>query len=638
MGKPKRSPHHQAGNTETAQSGLAKAVSLHQRGDPQGALREYLRYLKHCPGDAEALHAAGGLHYQLGETGEAIRLLKKASDAAPGNADYLNDLGGLYLSEGRNAESESCFRQALRLRPDYVQVRTNLGHALFRAGKLDEAIGCFREVIERKPDFADAHYNLGVALEQNGQLELAVAAYESAIRLRPELAVAHFNLGQVSLRLGRNEIAVGSFRAALRHSPGYVNAMLGLGEALKEAWRVEEGIQWLREYLKHQPDSIAGHLQLGNALELAGDLEGAQTIFRKAIAVTPQSAAAWYGLASAKRFSADDDPDIAAMEGLLEVESLTEEAQCTLHFALGKVHDDRKEFDLAFQHYQAANDMKRKGLPEFRQNSSRRIDQIIEVFAPEFFERHRDVGSESNLPVFILGMPRSGTTLTEQIISSHPDVNGGGELSYFGSVTAGMHVLLKTPERYPLCCESLEASNFSLITEPYLKLLRWHSSTARHVTDKMPGNFHYLGLIALLFPRAAIIHCERDPMDTCLSIYFQSFAKGHDYSHDLREIGETYKQYQRLMRHWQEVLPGRFYASHYEELVSNPEEKARELIAACDLPWDDRCLSFHQNKREVRTASVAQVRQPIYTRSKQRWRNYEKHLGALKEALGYREE
>jgi len=173
-----------------------------------------------------------------------------------------------------------------------------------------------------------------------------------------------------------------------------------------------------------------------------------------------------------------------------------------------------------------------------------------------------------------------------------------------------------------------------LISKPYLKLLRWHSASAHHVTDKMPGNYLYIGLIAMLFPKAVIIHCERDPMDTCLSIYFQHFAKGHDYSYDLRTIGETYRRYRRLMAHWQQVLPGRIYTSNYEELVSNPEQKARELIAACGLEWNDNCLAFHESKRDVRTASVAQVRQPIYTGSRQRWRNYEKHLGPLKEALG----
>lgn len=630
-----RQPHKQSLREHSGEShrALAAANRYHHTGDLPSAMRAFLRYLKQHPLDADVLHTVGGIYHQLGDPTSAIDCLMRAIQTAPGNPDYHNDLGGVYLAEQKYTEAEACFRQALKLRPDYVQVRTNLGHTLLRAGRIEDAIVCFREVIAQRPDFADAHYNLGVVWQQSGQIERAAGAYEAAIRLQPKLVVAHCNLGQAYLTLRRNESAVECFRAALQHSPGYAEAMLGLGAALTEAWRVQEAIPWLREHLKHRADSIPGHLRLGKALEIAGDLTSAQASFRQALALAPQSAAVWHGLASVKKFSTDDRTDIDAMEALLKGAPLPEEGQCLLHFALGKAYDDCWDYDRAFEHYFAGNESKRKRLP-LGSDRAQLTERIIEVFSADFFEQRDGIGSDSDLPILVLGMPRSGTTLTEQIISSHPDVHGAGELSYFGSVASGLNKLLRSSEPFPTASEAIDQSNYALIAKPYLKLLRWHSATARHVTDKMPGNYRYLGLIALLFPRAVIIHCERDALDTCLSIYFQHFARGHDYSYDLHAIAETYRQYRRLMAHWHQVLPGRIYTSNYEQLVSNPEQKARELIAACGLEWDDGCLAFHQSKREVRTASVAQVRQPIYTHSKQRWRNYEKHLGPLKEGFG----
>ena len=632
MGKKSARPKGRPAEPAAAANHLHRAVELHRRGDLPEALKSYRLFLAAHPDHAEVLHTAAGLHFQLGDQTKAIELLKRAVEHVPTSVDYLNDLGGMHMAGGTLDEAERCFRRALELLPDQPLIRNNLGQALFRLDKLDDAITCFREVVRQQPEYADAHYNLGVALDRSGQTELAIAAYEAAARIAPGLAVARFNLGHALLRLGRNEAAVNSFRAALNANPGYVEAMLGLGQALKEAWRADEAVSILRGFLHHRPKSAVGHIHLGNALEITGDLDGAQAEFRQALALAPGAAGAWHGLASSKKFRNTDDADIAAMESALAA-SDTDEARCTLHFALGKAGDDARDFDRAFNHYAAGNSLKRRSLTNPHPLAAQRVDQIIEVFNRSFLAAQGDLGDPSTLPIFIVGMPRSGTTLTEQIIASHPAVHGGGELSYFGSVTSGLHVLLKSTRRYPYCCEALTRQDAAMIAGPYLQLLRWHSPNAGHVTDKMPGNFHHLGLIALLFPKAAIIHCVRDPVDTCLSIYFQHFARGHEYSYDLTDTGTTYVQYQRLMRHWAEVLPGRIHTSDYDQLIADPEQNARKLIAACGLEWDDRCLAFHQNRREVRTASIAQVRQPIYKSSGQRWRNYERHLQPLLAAL-----
>lgn len=615
-------------------SHLERAVLAHRQGALQPALKAYLEHLKSHPADAEASHTVAGVYLQLRDLASAQRYFARAASLVPGNADYQNDLGGMHLASGNLAAAERCFRKALELAPAYAQVWANLGQVLFRAGRSEEALHALREAVRLAPDFGDAHYNLGIVLRAVGALEQASIAFENALRIRPDLAMSHLMLGQVRLALERNEAAVASFRRALDLAPEYPDAKLGLATALVDTWQAEAAIPLLRELTSIPAHSTAAHLLLGRALEVAGRLEDAEATYRTLLKTHPDSAGAWYGLSSAKKFRENDTQDIAAMERLAACEGLDDAARSALHFSLGKAYDDCRRYDEAFRHYHLGNEIRRRTLTGSVPDLAALTDDIIGFFTRRYFDTHRDLGSDSDVPVFIVGMPRSGTTLTEQIISSHPAVHGAGELAYFARIAHGLHALLKTPERFPRCCAAIDRSNAGLLVDPYLQLLRWHSATAPRITDKMPTNYRYLGLIATLFPRATVIHCTRDAMDTCLSIYFQSFEKGHEYSYDLREIGETYNRYLRLMQHWDRVLPGRIYTSNYEELVASPGEKARALVAACGLPWDERCLAFHQQKRDVRTASIAQVRQPIYTRSAQRWRNYERHLRPLRETLG----
>lgn len=611
------------------------ARRFHLANDLPRALQSYLRHLKRHPAQAEILHLVGGIYYQLGNRSAALDYLQKAVHADPANADYCNDLAGFYLAAGRMNEAQTLFKRALELKPDYFQARNNLGLALVHGDKIEQAIACFREVIAQQPDFADAHYNLGVAYERNQQLELAVGEYEAAIRLSPTLAVAHFNLGKAYQRLERNESAVNCFRNVLKITPGYTEAMLGLGESLVHSWHAREAIPWLERYLAERPDSRRGLLQLGFATEVTGDLTAAESIYRRALAIYPDSEEAWYFLATAKKFSSSDAADLAAMEALHASPSLPDEARCLLSFALGKAYDDCREYDKAFQRYSQGNQLKRQALRQGAgdENHCADVADIIRVFSADFFKKRGRVGSDSDLPIFVIGMPRSGTTLTEQILSAHPQVHGAGELHYFSSLTMGMDKFLKTSTGYPDACDAIDESNFALLSEPYLKLLRWHSASALHVVDKMPTNYRELGLIATLFPRATFVHCERDPLDTCLSIYFQHFAKGNQYSYDLLTIGKTYLDYRRLMSHWKAVLPVRIHTCRYEDMVSDPEQNARGLIAACGLEWNQRCLQFHKTERDIRTASIAQARSPIYTGSRQRWRHYEQYLRPLIEML-----
>jgi hypothetical protein len=304
------------------------------------------------------------------------------------------------------------------------------------------------------------------------------------------------------------------------------------------------------------------------------------------------------------------------------------------HFALGKVYDRAGEYATAFDHYRTANDLKAEVVSYDRAAAERFVDQIIATCNEAFFERFAGIGNPSDRPIFIVGMPRSGTTLTEQILASHPRVAAGGELSEISQLVRRLAQRRGRPTPIGQTLQLLAPDDGEALGGLYLRALAEIDTEADRVTDKMPGNFNHLGLMAVLFPQASFIHCRRHPLDTCLSCYFQNFTNGQFFSYRLEDLGHSYRQYRRLIDHWQRVLPQPLQEARYEDVVEDLPARARELVAHCDLEWDERCLAFHRTERVVQTASKLQVRQPIYRSSLARWQRYEPFLGPLKESLG----
>jgi tetratricopeptide (TPR) repeat protein len=323
---------------------------------------------------------------------------------------------------------------------------------------------------------------------------------------------------------------------------------------------------------------------------------------------------------------------IAALQQALASEHLDNGTRADLLYALGRLLDQSRDYDTAFAAFEMAGRLKPH---RFDCSNQRRVtDALIASFSVELFRRHPHPGSQSNAPIFILGMPRSGTTLVEQILSSHPLVQGGGEQETLPALASRLYSMLGTREPFPQCMAMADPATLTQVAGTYLA----HNSTqmtGQHTrfTDKLPGNFLLVGFIALLFPNAPIIHVRRNPLDTCLSCFFENFLRGHAFSYNLADVGCYYQEYERLMQHWSEVLPGRLYGVGYEYLVQNPEAASRELLRHCALEWDARCLAFHENRRTVATASYDQVRRPIYTSSMGRWRHYDRHLEPLRTAL-----
>jgi tetratricopeptide (TPR) repeat protein len=464
-----------------------------------------------------------------------------------------------------------------------------------------------------------------MALEAQGNEKMAVGALRRAVALSPKLADAHARIGTLLMSLSRRQEAIASLRRAAAVAPGADIGRLSLAKALMAEERQGEAIAVLRRMLARNPTNFDARKMLGDALSFGGQFAEAGQEYQRAIETGRQPISAYYSLVISRKLTEADRPLIEGMRRILQRGRVQDFLLMILHFSLGKALDDLKDYEAAMGHFDAANRLRHRTWRLDRAGLAEQFDGLIERFTPDYFARHAALGSGDETPLMVLGMPRSGSTLTEQIISSHPAVAGGGELPYW--LEAG-------PPWNAGGMRSLTAENARRVAEEYLTVLRDLGPDAARVTDKMPANFTWIGLIHLIFPKARIIHCKRNPIDICLSIYSTYFTARMDFAADRGDLVFFYRQYERLMEHWRSVLPPEiYYETQYEELVADPGVRSRELIAFCGLDWNDACLAPEQNDREVRTASVWQARQPVYKTPVARWQRYEPWLGELRQLL-----
>jgi tetratricopeptide (TPR) repeat protein len=575
---------------------FAEALAHHQSGLVAQAERLYRQVLAIDAGHAGSHHLLGIIAYETGRYDTAVEEIGKAIAITPGLAASHTDLGNALKMQGRLDEAAASHRSALELKPDYPEAHNNLGIVLKDQGRLDEAAACYRRAIELKPEYPEAYNNLGIVLEEQGKLDEAVVCYHRALGLRQNFAEVHNNLGNALRVEGRLEEAVESYRRALALKPGYADAFNNLGNAFKDM----------------------------------GKLDEAMDAYTQAVAIDPRAASAWYNRTEHKRFTAGD-PDIGRMEALLEPGGLAPlSARMLIHFGLGKAYFDIKDSDRAFRHLKEANRLKRSTFFYEASSVEMLTKNIIRTFTPHLFEQFEGAGNASDLPVFVVGFPRSGTTLVEQILASHPLVHGAGELTALQRIVAAMGV-------FPDFMGKLAPADVAHIAGVYLAHVAPLAAGRRYVVDKLPANFQFAGLIRLLFPNARIIHCRRDPVDACLSCYTKLFNDRQLFAYDMTELGRFHQDYQCLMTHWRSVLPqSSFLEVDYESVVEDVEGAARRMTSFLSLPWDDSCLRFHANPRPVLTASSCQVRQPIYKTSIGRWKAHAGHLKPLLDALGAR--
>jgi tetratricopeptide (TPR) repeat protein len=618
---------------------LAQAVGHHQAGRLAEAEALYRAVLADSPGHPHALHLLGVLAHQQGRPQEALDLIGRALAAHGPHPAFHSNLSAVYLALGRLGEAAAHAREALRLQPNLVDAHNNLGVALRRQGRLAEAEASFRAGVRLGPNHADARCNLGAVLHQQGKTPEALAVLREAVRIAPRHAQAHSDLGGVLLACDSPEAAITHLREALRLKPDLPDAYNNLGLAQRDLTEIDEAMRCFREALRLNPAYTLAHNNLAFALEAEGRTDEALAEFRECLRLDPDNSFALAGVSNlaVAGHGTFGEEEARRLEALAARDDLPTDERSRAHFALARLREKAGAYDEAFAHYRRGNELRKefvaRGGAVYDPAAQHRLtDHLIAAFTPAWFEAVRPFGSDSDLPVFVVGMMRSGTTLAEQIIASHPSAAGAGELPDFGRLVQSLPGRLGSD--YPECVARLDAATARGAAEDYLRRLRRAGPTAARVVDKMPVNFLHLGVIAALFPRARVVNCRRDPIDTCLSCYFQSFGKPHPYTLDLAHLGHYFREYERLMAHWARALPLPIFELSYEELTADQKAVSRRLVEFCGLEWDEHCLRFHETRRPVRTASALQVRRPMYKTSVGRWKRYEAHLGPLLEALG----
>jgi tetratricopeptide (TPR) repeat protein len=611
---------------------LGKAIELHRQGRLPEAARLYEAILAEHAEHPEALHLLGLASLQQGDPSRAAHLIGRAVALRPGESSYLASLAEAWWSLGRRDRAVDCYEAALRLQPENAEYHSNLGATLVDLGRLEAAMGHLRAALRLRPDLAAAHNNLANALRMTGENALALEHLRRAVQIQPGSAELHSNLGELLLDRGEAEEAAAQCREALRLRPHFPAALNNLGNALHALGRLEAAGDCFREALRLQPGLASAHAGLAGVLEATGDLEQAEAELRAALGLDPHHAGALARLATMAR-DALSEQDRAAIESRLAEASLSRHDRWTLLFAWTQVLDARGEFDRAADAAREANALQRA---DFEQRGKgydpvqhrRFLDRMMACFNEPFFDRVRGFGIETERPVFIVGLPRSGTTLTEQILASHPRVFGAGELS-LASRGFGLLPTMTGQQAAPLeCVPRLDRATVRELARRHLEELEALGPSADRIVDKMPENALFLGWIATIFPRATLIHCQRDPRDIALSCWLTHF--GHlRWACDLGQIADRVNEHLRIMDHWKRVLPVPLHEVDYEDLTAEPERSARRLVDWCGLEWDPACLAFHETRRHVRTASAAQVRRPVHRRSVGRWRNYERTLATL---------
>ncbi len=542
-----------------------------------------------------------------------------------------------YLRAGRTADAIVPLRNAALLQPLNSVIQHDLGLACLEAGWLPDAIEALRRAVASDPGYTDAYFRLGIALEALGESAGAIVAYDRATDLDPSLTEAWFRAGSLVYTMGHRQEAIECFRRAAATGDRNSFGRLGKARVLLAEGRNTEAEQVLRHLLALDASIAMAHDLLGNLLSELGRFEEAREAFDRAIEIAPLLAGSYYDLVRCRPVTSDrDDGLIQKMAAALTIPQLEAGQRLRLHLAIGKAAEDLGNYALAMQHFDAADVVRRESGSFDPAAFSSEIDRLIARCTPEWIARASELGSREEKPVLIIGMPRSGTTLVEQIVSMHPEVGAGGELNFWNERGAAWHrlVIAQDGQQAGRSASGMARRETPFVAKAqadYLGVLRAIAPKAARVTDKMPFNFLWAGLIHVAFPRATIIHCRRAAVDTALSIHQTYFHPSLAFPTGGAELVEYFGSYQRLTDHWRSALPAdRLVEIDYEDLTRRPEPVIRRIIAACGLAWDDACLRPECNPRAVKTPSKWQTRQPIYRHSVARWQRYEPWLGPLR--------
>ena len=604
---------------------LGALLVKRNRLDEAGALLRQV--IAEAPSFAKPHEDLGYLLVQLGNAADAVPLLERATNLDPTLESAWFTLGKALALLGRGAEADQAFERCFALSPERRLMALAAEH--HKEGRLKEAEQLFRRVLRQRPRNVDAMRLLASIALKAGRADEAEQLLERAISVAPDFVAALVDLGHLRKEQDRFAEALECFDRAIALEPNDPKAHFQRGATLAPAALTHEAIEAYQKCLALRPTHVGALLGLGHLLKAVGRYAEAVASYDACIRQRPDQGETYWSLANLKTYRFSDET-VAEMERRARGEGLSVQSEVNFLFALGKAHEDRGDFDRAWGYYREGNAKQRVAVTYDPVQTESMNDRLVRTFDRDFLQARHGVGLADPAPIFILGLPRSGSTLLEQILASHSQVEGTSELPYVSRVAGWLNRNRVDGINYPEAVRELRPENFRSLGQDYLGLAGMHRrSGAPRFIDKMPNNFPHVGLLALILPEAKIIDARRHPLDACLSCYRQLFAKGQSFTYDLTEIGEYYLQYQRLMDHWAKVLPGKVLTVQYEEVVADFPNQVRRLLEFCGLPWEDACLRFYESDRPVRTPSSEQVRQPIYDRSVGHWRNYAHHLDEL---------
>jgi tetratricopeptide (TPR) repeat protein len=645
-------------------------VSLNALGRGEDGVEELRKAIALAP-ESASIHAnLGEVLRQLGRKEEAAEALERAIKLEPDNAQAQNNLGITWFEQGKMRRAIASYRKAIELRPDMAEAHNNLGNALRVVGDKEGAIQAYQDALTHRERYPEAYNNLGTLLQAQNKLEEAEHALRKAIQQNPRYVEAHNNLAslyvaqqkdvealrilgealkfaptnvqtllitaRVQLRRNAHQAAEQASRAALKQEPDNAEALTILGQILHETDRYDEALENLERAVEANPNNPEALNFYGVALKSMGRLDEAREHILDALRRNHMMYGAYANLSDLVDFSKGEGEELFNRMDAIFGKARNPEAGhlLALHFAYAKALDDRGEHERALQHYVTGGRMKRGQLEYKESDTHGFFDSIRDAFPKEVFENRKFAGLDDDRPVFIVGMPRSGSTLVEQILSSHPDVYGAGEVKYLSIALGRLRDRFPSLPKYPEMMAKITPAQLDIAGKNYQQTLSQGAGDAKRITDKLLTNYFFLGLINLMFPNAKVINTMRDPVDTCLSGFTKLFKDDMPHSYDLGELGRYYGKYRELMEHWHKVLPEGFLTTVvYEDVVADTEKEARRLIEFLGLPWNDKCVEFHKSDRPVKTASVAQVRKPIYKTSVKRWKKYGAGLQPLVDAI-----
>lgn len=645
---------------------IASAVAAMRANRPLRAEEICRDYLLLNPGCTEHLRLLGHAlmkQNRLQEAEQQIRLALALDSRSP---FLLEDIGSIFAMQGRYADAIPWFEGAIRLEPRLPLAHKKLGQALaaigkgkeadqefqeyleldegkepvanavkqLQAGLFDAAVDTLKSVLKEHPQNVDAMRHLaGAYFGRKIQLDDAETLLRQATQIATDFTGAWLLLGTVLLERNKYVDAIDAFREATRLAPENAGAWGGLGSALSRASYAEEGAQAYARSLALDAKSPGIQMGYAHVLKTLGDQPGALRAYRAAIRLMPDFGEVYWSMANLKVFTFEDH-EVAAMEKQLERNDLSKSAEIHFRFALGKAYEDMGDFDRAWHHYHEGNQAQRGEVQYDPTDFEVRQSKVMEVFSREFLQERSGNGLDAPDPIFVVGLPRSGSTLIEQILASHSLVEGTSELPILPKIAGSIGRYRRDKAQYPEAVRELRNKDWQAYGRQFMDESRRYRTTDKpNFTDKLPNNYSHIGLIHLVLPNAKIINARRHPLDSILGGYKQLFGKGQNFTYDLFEIAEYYRQYHAVVTHWHTVLPGKVLDVHYEETVLDLESQVRRILAHCGLPFEEQCLRFHETDRAVKTASSEQVRQPIYRSALGKWRRYEKHLGVWLEEL-----